>query len=240
MLRCWHGEECPRSRAHSPYGEGVSDLQCPARVLVARHGEATYADPRVLSDEGGWLTEVGKHQAADLGHGLRDQRVAAVYTSRMSRAQQTGAIVADRLGLTSSTVDGVQEFAVGSLAGKPAAAPESREVFLAWIRGDLDRRWPGAETGTEVVARFVEAVDAIADRHRGETVVLVSHGGVMTLAIPNTATNTTPELARQADIPNCAVAEVEVDVDGWRLVGAWPGKSFELRDLDVASPGAGD
>jgi 2,3-bisphosphoglycerate-dependent phosphoglycerate mutase len=218
----------------------VSDLQCPARVLVARHGEAMYADPSVLSDEGGWLTDLGKEQAGDLGERLRDERVAAVYTSRLSRAQETGEIVGDRLGLSPSTVDGVQEFAVGSLAGKPAAAPESREVFLTWIRGDLDRRWPGAETGKEVVARFVEAVDALADRHRGETVVLVSHGGVMTLAIPNTATNTPQELTRRADIPNCGVAELEVDADGWRLVGAWPGKSFELHDLDVGSPGAGD
>lgn len=218
----------------------MSDLQCPARVLVARHGEAMYADPSVLSDEGGWLTDLGKDQAVHLGERLRNERVAAVYTSRLSRAQETGVVVGDRLGLSPSTVDGVQEFAVGSLAGKPAAAPESREIFLAWIRGDLDRRWPGAETGTEVVARFVEAVDALADRHRGETVVLVSHGGVMTLAIPNTATNTPQELTRRADIPNCGVAELEVDAGGWRLVGAWPGKSFELQDLDVGSPGAGD
>jgi probable phosphoglycerate mutase len=231
---------CRRSRAHSPYGEGVSDLQCPARVLVARHGEAMYADPSLLSDEGGWLTDRGKNQAGDLGEGLREERIAAVYTSRLARAQETGGIVGDRLGLTPSTVDGVQEFSVGSLAGKPATGPESREAFLAWILGELDRRWPGAETGTEVVARFVEAVDALADRHRGETLVVVSHGGVMTLAIPNTATNTTPELARQADVPNCGVAELEIDADGWRLVGAWPGKSFELQDLDVGSPGAGD
>ena len=232
--------ECRRSRVRSPYGEGVSDLQCPARVLVARHGEATYADPTVLSDEGGWLTDLGKDQAGDLGERVRDERVAAVYTSYLSRARETGTIVGDRLGLAPSIVEGVQEFAVGSLAGKPAVTPESREVFLAWLDGDLDRRWPGAETGTEVVARFVEAVDALADRHRGETVLVVSHGGVMTLAIPNTATNAPHELSRRADIPNCGVAALEVDADGWRLVGAWPGKSFELHDLDVGTPGAGE
>jgi probable phosphoglycerate mutase len=54
----------------------VSDLQCPARILVARHGEAMYADPDMLSDEGGWLTDLGKEQAADLGERLRGERVA--------------------------------------------------------------------------------------------------------------------------------------------------------------------
>jgi len=218
----------------------VSDLQCPARILVARHGEAMYDDPELLSDDGGWLTDLGRSQAAELGERLRDERVAAVYTSRLNRAQQTGAVVGERLGLRASTVHGVQEFSVGSLAGTPAMGSAAREVFLAWVTGDLDRRWPGAETGTEVVARFVDAVEALADRHRGETVLVVSHGGVMTLAIPNTATNTTPELARAADIPNCGMAELAVDSDGWRLVGPWPGKTFALPDADVGSPGAGD
>jgi probable phosphoglycerate mutase len=218
----------------------VSDLQCPARILVARHGEAMYADPELLSDEGGWLTAQGQEQAADLGERLRGERVAAVYTSRLARAQETGAVVGDLLGLPPTTVDGVQEFSVGALAGTPAVGPQAREIFVAWVTGDLDRRWPGAETGTEVVARFVEAVEGLADRHRGETVLVVSHGGVMTLAIPNTASNVRPELALDAMIPNCAVATVEVDADGWRLVGPWPGKRWEEPEPEVGSPGAAD
>jgi 2,3-bisphosphoglycerate-dependent phosphoglycerate mutase len=218
----------------------VSDLQCPARILVARHGEAMYADPELLSDEGGWLTAQGNEQAAKLGERLRGERVAAVYTSRLARARETGAVVGDLLGLAPTTVEGVQEFSVGSLAGTPAMDPRARETFVAWVTGDLDRRWPGGETGTEVVARFVEAVETLSDRHRGETVLVVSHGGVMTLAIPNTADNVRPELALDALIPNCAVAEVEVDGDGWRLVRPWPGKRWEEPEPEVGSPGAAD
>src|SRR5690242_10786359 len=174
-----------------------------------------YDDPELLSDDGGWLTDLGRSQAAELGERLRDERVAAVYTSRLNRAQQTGAVVGERLGLRASTVHGLQEFSVGALAGTPAMGSAAREVFVAGVNGD-------------------------PDRHRGETVLVVSHGGVMTLAIPNTATNTTPELARAADIPNCGMAELAVDSDGWRLVGPWPGKTFALPDADVGSPGAGD
>ncbi len=81
--------------------------------------------------------------------------MAAVYTSRLARARETGAVVGDRLGLTAATVEGVQEFSVGSLAGTPAMGADARKVFVAWVNGQLDRRWPGAETGSEVVARFV-------------------------------------------------------------------------------------
>jgi probable phosphoglycerate mutase len=218
----------------------VSDLQCPARILVARHGEAMYDDPELLSNDGGWLTDLGRKQAAGLGGRLREERVAAVYTSRLNRAEQTGAVVGDILGVSASTIEGIQEFAVGTLAGTPAMGQVAREVFVAWVTGDLDRRWPGAETGTEVVARFVEAVESLADRHRGETVLVISHGGVMTLAIPNTAVNTRPELALDAFIPNCAVAELEVDSDGWRLVGPWPGRRWEEPDAHVGAPGAAD
>ena len=218
----------------------MSDLQCPARILVARHGEAMYDAPELLSNDGGWLTDLGREQAAELGERLRAERVAAVYTSGLNRAQQTGAVVGELLGVTAAPVEGVQEFSVGTLAGTPAMGPAAREVFVAWVTGDLDRRWPGAETGTEVVARFVGAVEGLADRHRGETVLVVSHGGVMTLAIPNTAVNTRPELAFDALIPNCGVAEVEVDSDGWRLVGPWPGRRWEEPDADVGSPGAAD
>ena len=58
----------------------------------------------------------------------------------------------------------------------------------------------------------------------------------MTLAIPNTAENVRPELALDAMIPNCAVAEVEVDADGWRLVGDWPGRRWRSRSQNRRAP----
>src|SRR4051812_40588058 len=139
--RCSRNVGC-RRRSGRSYGERMSDLQCPARVLVARHGEAMFADPDLLSDEGGWLTDLGKHQADELADRLVAERVAAVYTSRLARAQETGERVGLRLGLTPRTLEGVEEFGVGSLAGTPAMAPAAREVFVAWVMGDLDRRWP--------------------------------------------------------------------------------------------------
>jgi broad specificity phosphatase PhoE len=216
----------------------VSDLQCPARILVARHGEAAYSQPDVLLDEGGSLTERGREQATQLGERLRGERVTAVYTSTLERARQTGAIVASALSLSATAVDGIQEFSVGALAGRSGDDPSGRATYLAWLAGHLERRWPGAETGTEVVSRFVAALDTIADRHRGETVLVVSHGGVMTLSIPNTATNVSSTLAQDAVIANCAVAELAVDADGWRLVGPWPGRPWEPSEEVPEGPEA--
>ena len=72
--------------------------------------------------------------------------------------------------------------------------------------------------------RFAVAIGEIADVHRGETVLVFSHGGAMSPAIPRLSVNVGNNLAGQGFLPNCAVAEVEVDADGWRLV-SWPGAS---------------
>ncbi len=170
----------------------MSDLQCPATFLVARPGDAAYPVPGALSDHGGRLTDLGRRQAAGLAGSLAARRVAALYTSRMSRAIQTGEVIAASLGVRTKAVDGLQEFA------------------------------PGAETGLDVLRRYEAALSELADVHRGETVVVISHGGVMSLVLPRLADNVPDDLGRQRVLPNCAPVEATVDGDGWQLV-FWPG-----------------
>ena len=76
----------------------MSDLHCPATLLVTRHGDADYGHPSVLSDEGGWLSERGREQADALAESLRVRNVARVFTSPMQRAVETAAQVARVLG----------------------------------------------------------------------------------------------------------------------------------------------
>ena len=59
----------------------MSSLQCPARILVARHGEAE-DETELVSDDGGSLTALGRRQALELGELLRGERVARVWCSR--------------------------------------------------------------------------------------------------------------------------------------------------------------
>ena len=54
----------------------MSDVHCPARIIVARHGEAEYETPE-MNAAGGSLTALGREQARDLGERLRQERVAA-------------------------------------------------------------------------------------------------------------------------------------------------------------------
>ena len=200
----------------------MSDLQCPATLLIARHGDAEYAVDGVMSDDGGALTDKGRAQVRHLVEQVRPRRIAEVYSSTMHRAVQSAELAASDLGVRAIAVDGLQEFAVGELAGVSHQHPRAQLAFDAWLHGDLDIGGPGAEDGHAVVKRFREALDEIADTHRGETVLVFTHGGVMSLAIPRLAVNVRNDLATQRFLPNCVPAEVEVDADGWRLV-SWPG-----------------
>ena len=202
----------------------MSDLQCPARLFVARHGRASYAVPDVMTDGGGWLTGHGREQARDLADRLRPERIAGVYTSHLERAIQTGAEVATALRVTSHVLAGVQELASGDLEGVSLAAVERTGCFQRWLDGDLTARWPGGESGAELVARMGAALGEVADQHRGEAVVVISHGGVMSVALPHLVSNPGPFRSAPPPLPNCAVVSLEGDADGWRLVAPWPGR----------------
>lgn len=202
----------------------MSDLQCPASLLVSRHGDARSARPGCLSDEGGWLSGLGRQQVRDLVHSLRELPVAAVWSSTMARAVESAALAAELLGVPAQTLPGLQEFSVGELDGVSYHDPQAQAVFDRWLAGDLDAGCPGGEDGHTLVARYREAVETIADQHRGETVLVFSHGGVMSLVLPRLAMNARNDLAAQRFLPNCVPAELAVDADGW-LLRSWPGST---------------
>jgi 2,3-bisphosphoglycerate-dependent phosphoglycerate mutase len=205
----------------------MSDLQCPVTLLIARHGDAEYALDGVLSDDGGWLTDLGRSQVSELAETLRSRRVAAVYSSRMQRALESADLAAAGLGVRRLVTEGLQEPSVGELAGLRCQDPRAHEVFDAWVQGNLDSGYPGGEDGHTVVKRFKDALEEVADTHRGETVLVFTHSGVMSLVIPTLTVNVPNDLAAQRFLPSCAVVEVEVDVDGWRVI-AWPPPSPEV------------
>jgi broad specificity phosphatase PhoE len=89
------------------YRGRMSDLHCPARVFVARHGEASY-------DDGERLTAAGAQQARELGERLRGARVAQVHASSMPRAAETARIAAALLGVDVALHDELGEVGVES------------------------------------------------------------------------------------------------------------------------------
>lgn len=201
----------------------MSDLQCAATVIVARHAEAEY-ESELLYDAGGSLTLRGRDQARALAESLRDRRIAAIWCSDQARSVQTAEIAASILGCTVRVRDGLREFGVGDYIGRPIVAGMFSGLFEAWTSGDLDTGPGGTETGRDIVDRMTAELESVADQYRGETVLVVSHGGVMALALPYLARNAGNAMAVGLDLANCATSELDADADGW-VMRTWAGEA---------------
>jgi broad specificity phosphatase PhoE/GNAT superfamily N-acetyltransferase len=204
----------------------VSDLQCAATILVVRHGESEGNVGHRLSAAmpGEPLTERGRGQAAALAERLRGRRISYVYASPLLRAQQTGRVLAEAFGVGLGTLTDVREFSMGRCEGSLAEEDWAHidQTFLRWFDGELTAGVDDGETGHEVVDRMHGALAEVADQHRGETVIVVSHGGIMSCALPRCATDVPDDYGRNRFVPNCGLVELDVDADGWAL-RQWPG-----------------
>lgn len=192
----------------------MTDLQCPARILLVRHGEAAY-EADVTTGSGGTLTPRGRRQAREAGPRLAGERIAHVYASDMARAVQTAELLAAGLGVEVTVREGLQEFDPGVHHGEPHDSGWASATVAAWLDGDLDAHWEGGESAREMATRVTRVLDELADLHRGETVVVVSHGG----AILATLSVLAWQRDRGDDVANCSGWVLERDGDGWRDAG---------------------
>jgi broad specificity phosphatase PhoE len=193
----------------------VSDLHCPARIIVARHGETEYETPE-MNATGGSLTLRGREQARELGERLRGERVAAVVSSDLSRAVQTAEIAAAVLGLPVRVRERMYEYPAGDYLGHPYDHAFFDPLVRGWLAGDLDAGVPGGETGRETADRVLGVLDDVADQHRGETVLAITHGGVI-LALWGAIAPGSSLAPRSDGVANGAAYVFERDADGWRV-----------------------
>jgi probable phosphoglycerate mutase len=199
------------------YGRAVSSLHCPARILVARHGEAEY-ETEVCSDDGGSLTALGRQQARGLADRLQGQRIARIWTSSLSRAVQTAEIAAAALGVDVTVREGLREYGVGALAGTTKGEQEYFSgIFRRWAAGDDTTRIDGGVRITDFVHRVGAVLEEAADAHPGEATLVVSHGGAILATIPQLV-GLPRTRGLGVTLTNCGLIELEKDADGWRLV----------------------
>ena len=196
----------------------MSDVHCPARIIVARHGDTEYESPD-MGIFGGSLSRLGREQAHGLGERLRPEKVAGVVCSELSRAVQTAEIAAAVLGLPVLVRERLQEFAVGDYLGRPFDPVFFGHVLGSWLHGDLEPGVPGGESGRQVVERVMPVLDEVADQFRGETLLVVTHGGVILALFGLLAPGSPYAPAHDDDVPHTATYVFERDADGWRAVG---------------------
>jgi broad specificity phosphatase PhoE len=129
------------------------------------------------------LSERGRAQARAAAEHLAGLGIAAIYTSPIARARETATVIAERSGLALIAERELREVEIGAQNGTMRL--QQRLVALAAL-AIRDGSWdgiPGTEPSANVRARMLGTLDAIAARHRGTRVAIVSHAGAINAAL---------------------------------------------------------
>jgi broad specificity phosphatase PhoE len=197
------------------------------RILFIRHGETEHNSSRRISTRapGGPLNERGRAQARLLAELLRDLPVDRVYSSPLIRAMQTAEVLAEPYGLLVIAHDDLREISAGELDGRgdDSAFDLLNAALDAWCLGDCTVRiGDTGEVGEAAIARLRSLIGALVLQHPEETVLAVSHGGLLQTCLPWVCDNLAPRYGYQKLLPNTAVIEIEADDDGVRCI-FWDG-----------------
>lgn len=150
-------------------------------VLLARHGET---DDNVVPRFQGWrdtpLNATGRRQAFALGRGLaeREEPIASLWASDLSRARETAEIVGAALGLQPLLDWRLREGFRGRWEGLLMEDVERAEpeLYAAWMRDDPAFRFPGGEALRDQQQRVLAALHDI-HAHGRLPALVVCHGG---------------------------------------------------------------
>uniref|UniRef100_A0A5B7AN45 Putative phosphoglycerate mutase-like protein 4 n=1 Tax=Davidia involucrata TaxID=16924 RepID=A0A5B7AN45_DAVIN len=156
-----------------------------AEIIVIRHGETEWnATKKFQGQLDVELNEVGRQQAAAVGDRLsRETKVSVVYSSDLKRALATAEIIAHSCGRIEVIKDpDLRERHMGDLQGVVFhdAAKVSPKAYQAFSSRRTDQEIPGGgESLDQFYQRCTSSLQRIGTKHKGERVVVVTHGGVI-------------------------------------------------------------
>ncbi|XP_052195780.1 phosphoglycerate mutase-like protein 4 isoform X4 [Diospyros lotus] len=156
-----------------------------AEIVVIRHGETEWnASKRLQGQLDVELNDVGRQQAAAVGHRLSmERKISVVYSSDLRRAIDTAEKIASSCGGVEVSKDpDLRERHLGDLQGLllHEAAKISPKAYRALLSRRTDQEIPGGgESFVQLYDRCTSALERIGSKHIGERVVMVTHGGVL-------------------------------------------------------------
>lgn len=152
------------------------------KLIVIRHAETTWnREKRMQGTTDTPLSDIGRIQAQALGRRLKAHGFSALYSSDLSRARDTALAIAEHSGRPLIVEPRLQERCFGIFEGLLAAEIMARhpDEYALFASRDPDYEVPGGESASGFWRRCLGCLAEIAGRHRGEEIVVVTHGLVL-------------------------------------------------------------
>ena len=191
------------------------------RIIALRHGETAWnVDMRIQGKLDIELNDTGRWQARRAARALASEEIDAVYSSDLLRAGDTACTVAGAAGQTAKPVPALRERGFGIFEGKTFTEIEATwpEQTLRWRQRDPLWKPEGGESLQELRQRIEMAVFSLAERHPGEQMVLVAHGGVLDV-LYRLATRQDLQTPRSWNLGNATINRLLWTPEGLSLVG---------------------
>ncbi len=203
----------------------------PTILYAVRHGETEWnLAGRQQGHLDSPLTESGIKQAPALADGLLAKGIDVLYSSDLGRALHTSELIGTKIALPVNTDRRLSERHLGTMQGltKEAFRQQFPGEWADFHSGDPDYCFPGGESARQRYERSVSCVEDLAQRYPGQTVLVVTHGGVLN-GLFYKATRIPLSEPRQFSLFNAAINSFSVCGDSWRLE-SW-GDTCHLRGM---------
>jgi probable phosphoglycerate mutase len=143
------------------------------KFSIVRHGQTDWnLHQRIQGSTDIPLNATGRAEAAAAADRLKNRRWDLIVTSPLSRAAESAKIIATELGLDApEVVPTLTERHHGAIEGLTFAERQQHFPDGAAV--------PGLETRREVIDRVLAALAVLAAEHAGQSVLVLSHGGII-------------------------------------------------------------
>lgn len=158
----------------------------PTRIYLVRHGATQLTEEdRFAGSSDVDLSPEGRKQVASLAERLKDDKLAAIYASPLTRTIETARILASPHGLEPILESSLKEIDYGRWEGLKRTDVERdfATEYAIWQEDPFTIAPPEGESGLNVLNRILPVVRRIVETHRHKSVLVVSHKGTNRLLI---------------------------------------------------------
>ena len=151
------------------------------KLILARHGQTVWNEHgRFQGFSDVELSAEGRQQAQSLAKSLKGLKLAGIYTSPLTRARETAAIVAQYHDCALRVEEGLKELNQGELEGLTSQDLMGKypDFLKKWTAEPGTLRLPKGESLKDLQDRAWASVERIIKRHGEGNVMIVAHNFV--------------------------------------------------------------
>src|SRR3989344_1105579 len=153
------------------------------RLIIVRHGQTRSNEKEIiLGHKNEALNDKGKKQSEVIGHRLKEEKIDFLYASDLIRAVQTAKEIARHhpsLKIIKSKELRERNFGRYDGRNKHLFKEETMKIVIREKIHFSDFKPQKGESLKEVQERMKSFYQTLLKKHRGKTVVVVTHGGVI-------------------------------------------------------------